>query len=136
MNSQHQEKAAAGIREFFQSAHKVIGDSWEEVMVESSRRVSAPIAVRMLDQIGLNAQTSSPFKLIDNGCGVGVVASELHALVKPEVLRQSTVLCGDFADQMVGLVQKRISQGGWVNTSAQRIDAQVSMASDQELGSR
>lgn len=110
---------------FFNNLQGAIGNSWEDVLLDNARRVSAPLATRMLDQIGLNTETSEPFKLFDSGCGAGVVASEVHRLIKPEVLQKSSILCGDYSEQVIGLVQKRIDQEGWVNTQAKKVDAQV-----------
>jgi len=92
----------------------------------NAERISAPLVVRMLKQIGLTADTNQPFRLVDNGCGAGVVAAELQRLIRPEVMKESSVLCGDFPESMVELVQERIKGEGWVNTRAERIDAQVS----------
>ena len=122
MNTQ---KAAAEMGKMFRNVTTAVGDSWENIFLDNARRVSGPLAVRMLNNIGLNEQTTTPFKLFDSGCGAGVVAAELHHMVKPEVLQQSSILSGDFTQTMVDLTQKRIKQEGWINTEVRNIDGQV-----------
>jgi ubiquinone/menaquinone biosynthesis C-methylase UbiE len=100
-------------------------------MLDSAKHVSAPIAIRMLDHVGLNKDTSTPFKLIDCACGAGVVASEVQSMIKPDVLQQSSILACDFSEQMVGITQRRIAREGWVNTEAKQIDAQVYLLLNQ-----
>lgn len=121
--------AAQGAKEldkFFRDISGVIGNSWEAILLDNAHRVSTPLVTQMLNQISLNETAAKPFKLFDNGCGAGVVAAELQRRIKSEVLQQSTILCGDFSQQVIGLVQKRIKEEGWVNTEANTIDAQVS----------
>ncbi|KAK3687430.1 S-adenosyl-L-methionine-dependent methyltransferase [Podospora appendiculata] len=114
-------KAAEGLHKLFATS---IGDPMKAMLLDNARRVCAPLASRMLTQIGLDSESATPFKLFDNACGPGVVAAELQRLVRPEVLQQSSILCGDFSDQLVGLVKERIVGEGWVNTEANQIDAQ------------
>ncbi|KAK5657642.1 hypothetical protein OQA88_2714 [Cercophora sp. LCS_1] len=109
---------------FYNNLSGMIGASWEDVLLDNARRVSAPLAIRMLDQIGLNSATSTPFKLFDSGCGAGVVAAEVHRVVQPSVLAKSSVLCGDYSEQVIGLVKKRIEGEGWIGTEARKVDAQ------------
>lgn len=122
------EKGSAELQKLFSGyiLKAAAGDKWPTPLLENAERVSAPLVVRMLEQIGLTADTTQPFRLVDNGCGVGVTAGELQRLIKPEVMKESSVLCGDFPEMMVGLVKERIESEGWVNTTAERIDAQSS----------
>ncbi|KAK0620148.1 S-adenosyl-L-methionine-dependent methyltransferase [Immersiella caudata] len=117
-------KGAKELNKFFQNLYSAIGTSWEDVLLDNAQRVSVPLVTQMLNQIGLNEDTSKPFKLLDNGCGAGVVASELQRRIKPEVLQQSSILCGDFSQQVIGFVQKRINEERWTNTEASTVDAQ------------
>lgn len=115
------------LQKMFGNTKAAIGDSWKTTLLVNAERVSTPLVVRMLDQIGLNANTTQPFRLVDNGCGAGVVAAQLQRMIRPEVMKESNVLCGDFPEAMVELVKERIESEGWVNTRAERIDAQVSV---------
>ncbi|KAK4448443.1 putative methylase [Podospora aff. communis PSN243] len=117
-------KGAKELNKLFQNLSSTIGTSWEDVLLDNARRVSVPLVTQMLNQIGLNENASKPFKLFDNGCGAGVVASELQRRIKPEALHQSSILCGDFSQPAIGLVQKRITEEGWKNTEANVVDAQ------------
>ncbi|KAH8880261.1 methyltransferase-like protein [Thozetella sp. PMI_491] len=87
-------------------------------------KISGPLADRMLTQAGLDSTTTIPFQLLDNGCGVGIVAAALHRHIQPEVLKQSSILCGDITQDMADKVNRTAEQQGWVNTQARVIDAQ------------
>lgn len=114
------------LQKMFGNTKAAIGDSWKTTLLVNAERVSTPLVVRMLGQIGLDENTTKPFRLVDNGCGSGVVAANLQRLIRPDVMKESSVLCGDFPETMVELVKERIESEGWVNTTAERIDAQVS----------
>lgn len=104
-------------------------DEREAFLLASLDQISAPLAARMLAQAGLDGRsTTEPFALLDNGCGLGVVAPLLQRTIRPDVLRASTVVCGDYAEKLVEIVQRRIAREGWVSTEARVIDAQVSMS--------
>ena len=119
-------KGSEELQKLFANTKAAMGNSWQESLLINAQRVSAPLVVRMLGQIGLDENTTEPFCLVDNGCGAGVVAAELQRLIQPDVLKESSVLCGDLPETMVGLVQQRIENEGWVNTRAKTVDAQVS----------
>ncbi|KAL1842325.1 hypothetical protein VTJ49DRAFT_5493 [Mycothermus thermophilus] len=106
------------------SSKKTADNAWEETWIENSRRVSTPLAAQMLEQMGISASTTAPFRLLENACGAGVVAPFLQRIIQPDVLRQSSIVCGDFSDKMVGLAEGRIQREGWINTKALRVDAQ------------
>ncbi|KAK4125712.1 S-adenosyl-L-methionine-dependent methyltransferase [Parathielavia appendiculata] len=112
------------LQKFYQNAKAAQGGAFEEMLLENARNVSAPMALRMLTQMGFDKNTSTPIKLLENACGAGVVAPMLQQIIKPEVLKQSSILCGDFSEPMVELVKKRIESEGWVNTEAVKVDAQ------------
>ncbi|KAK0721617.1 S-adenosyl-L-methionine-dependent methyltransferase [Lasiosphaeria miniovina] len=112
------------LQRIFKNVPSAFGNSWFETLLDHSRRLSEPLAARMLSQMGLGKATSKPFKLFDNACGSGPVPSELHRLIPPAVLAQSSILCGDFSEQMVQMVQKRAESEAWTNVEAKVIDAQ------------
>ncbi|PSR82867.1 hypothetical protein BD289DRAFT_294128 [Coniella lustricola] len=68
--------------------------------------------------------TIKPFKLLDHGCSLGVVAPVLMETVPREVLRESSVLCADVSEPLVDAVRVRSEEEGWVNTQARVLDAQ------------
>lgn len=103
------------------------GDDWEEFLVETMRSVSSPLARRALAQVGLGAGTTEPYRLLEQGCGLGVVAPLLHETVPREVQQKSSVLCGDFSAPLVEAVKGRMAKQGWVNCEAQVVDATVSV---------
>ena len=98
----------------------------EERKQEFLDTVCVPLATRMLDQIGLCEGATEPFKLLDNGAGLGVVDAEIQKRMDRQVLSRSSIISADFSEPMVGLVKKKIEKEGWLNTEAQVVDAQVS----------
>lgn len=116
---------ATELSKLFQKYHKTGGAvSWEDVLLDNANRVSTPLAQEMLAQMGLSKDTIAPFKMFENACGGGVVAPVLQKMIRPEVLKESSILCGDFSAQAVGIVKRRIEAGGWVNTTAETVDSQ------------
>ena len=113
----------------YRNIKNATGSTWEKTLLDNARNVSTPLAIRMLVQMGLGEDTTAPFKLLENACGAGVVAPLLQQIIKPGILRQSSILCGDFSDQAVDLAKKRIEGEGWVSTKATKVDAQVRPAS-------
>ncbi|KAL2164870.1 hypothetical protein VTH06DRAFT_166 [Thermothelomyces fergusii] len=95
-----------------------------DMFLDNACRVSAPLAARLLKQMGLGEHTRTPFKLFENACGVGVVAPLLQQLIKPDVLKSSSLLCGDFSEQLVEVARQRSESEGWVNTEAKKVDGQ------------
>ncbi|KAH6856164.1 S-adenosyl-L-methionine-dependent methyltransferase [Chaetomium sp. MPI-CAGE-AT-0009] len=115
---------ATELHKFFNNFKTLGGGAWEEAALVNARRVSTPLATRMLDQMGLTEATETPFKVFENACGVGVVAPILHHITKPEVMKQSSILCGDFSEQVIGMAKQAIQRQGWENTEARQVDAQ------------
>lgn len=103
------------------------GDDWQQFLIETMRSISAPLAQRALAQVGLGAGTTEPYRLLEQGCGLGVVAPLLHEAVPRGVQERSSVLCGDFSAPLVEAVKGRIEKEGWVNCDARVVDAQVSI---------
>src|SRR4051794_29461914 len=106
-------KGREELQKLFETAKTAMGNSWQESLLVNAQRVSAPLVIRMLKQIGLDENTTEPFCLVDNGCGAGVVAAELQRLIQPDAIKESSVLCGDLPETMVGLVKQRIENEGW-----------------------
>lgn len=100
-------------------------DEWQSFLIKTMNDVSGPLARNMLDKIGLNASTATPFRLLDHGCGLGVVAPVLMETVPKAVLERSSVLCGDYSEALVQTVRARIEREGWVGCEAKVVDAQV-----------
>lgn len=104
------------------------GEDWQAFLVETMRSISAPLAQKMLSQIGLlpPKTTTEPYRLLEQGCGMGVVAPLLHETLPREVQERSSVVCGDFSGPLVEAVKGRIEREGWVNCEARVVDATVS----------
>ncbi|KUI74009.1 Aklanonic acid methyltransferase DnrC [Cytospora mali] len=102
------------------------GEEWQQFLLDSLKSISTPLAVKMLSQIDLGANTAVPFNLLEQGCGMGVVAPLLNETVPKEILERSSVMCGDVSGPMIDVVKKRIEKEGWINTRAEVVDAQNS----------
>lgn len=99
---------------------------WQHFLIDTMTAISGPLARDMLDCIGLNA-SAEPFRLLDHGCGLGVVAPVLMETVPQAVLEASSVVCGDNSAALVEAVGRRIEREEWVNCEARVVDAQVSV---------
>ncbi|KAB5555035.1 S-adenosyl-L-methionine-dependent methyltransferase [Coniochaeta sp. 2T2.1] len=102
-------------------------------MLEFVATVSAPLASKMLTQIGLDKTRTEGFKLLDNGAGLGVVAAEIHRMVDRDVLAQSKIISGDFSESAVEFVRKLVEKEGWKETEARIVDAQKTGFPDNEF---
>lgn len=118
-------EGASAMQKILESSY---GEDWEQFLIETMRSISAPLAQRALAQVGLGGGTTEPYRLLEQGCGMGVVAPLLHEMVPRGVQEKSSVLCGDFSAPLVEAVKGRIAKEGWVNCEAQVVDAQVSSA--------
>lgn len=117
-------EGASAMQKILESSY---GEDWQQFLIETMRSISAPLAQKALAQVGLGAGTTEPYRLLEQGCGMGVVAPMLHETVPMEVQEKSSVLCGDFSAPLVEAVKGRIAKEGWVNCEAQVVDAQVSV---------
>ncbi len=108
-----------------QDMTKVPGGRAGDKVVKGAMFAAGPGTVKMLEASGLFT-TTSPFTIFDSACGSGLTAAMLNQAVDPEVLKESSILCGDVSEQMVSLVKNRIDDEGWVNTKAEVRDAQRS----------
>lgn len=114
-------------------------EDWQDFLLQTMDAISGPLARHMLDRIGLlgtadDAAPLAPFRLLDHGCGLGIVASTLQKKVPSDVLQSSSIVCGDFSATLVDAVHKRIEKEGWTNCEARVVDAQVSGMRIVELG--
>lgn len=116
------EKRGTELNKFFKNVGSLVGP---EVLLDNSHRVSEKLAARLLDQIGMTRETSTPFKLFDNACGIGATNFEIHRRVKREVLQKSSILLGDFTEGVLAMTEQVAKNEGWVNTTVQRVDGQV-----------
>ncbi|KAM7216247.1 hypothetical protein V8F06_008366 [Rhypophila decipiens] len=121
MSSSTAEKRESELVKVFENIGSIAG---AEVMLNGSRRISEKLVVRMLDQIGLTKETTKRFKLFDNACGIGSTNFEIHRRIRPDVLEQSSILLGDFAEGLIPLTTAVAKEEGWVNTVVKRVDGQ------------
>lgn len=101
-------------------------EDWQRFLIDTMTAISGPLARDMLARIGLDGATAAPFRLLDHGCGLGIVAPVLMETVPRAVLEASSVVCGDNSAALVEVVRGRIEREGWVGCEARVVDAQVS----------
>ena len=116
-------KAGAELNKMLKNVGSLMGP---DVLLDHSHRVSEQLAARMLDQMGLTQEAATPFKLFDNACGIGAVNFEIHRRIQPEIIQQSSILCGDFSEQLIVMTEKVGKDEGWINTEVRQVDGQVS----------
>ncbi|KAI1265689.1 S-adenosyl-L-methionine-dependent methyltransferase [Xylariaceae sp. FL1019] len=97
----------------------------EKFIADSERIMRAPARVLLL-RAGLGAETKKPFRLLDHGCGTGVVAACLQESVDKGVLGDSVMLCADFSESFVKKLNWRAKKMGWQNVAMRVLDAQKS----------
>lgn len=119
-------QSAGPMAPIFRSMDKTIGAHWEETMIEMSRTMMVPLNARLMGQMGLDQHTTEPIAFLDSACGAGPATQELFKAVPREFLEKSEVVCADGSPMMVGLVERRIREEGWVGASARVLDAMVS----------
>ncbi|KAK4139636.1 methyltransferase [Dichotomopilus funicola] len=115
---------AKGFHKLFNNFRTPDGTDIEELFLDHADRVSSPLALAMLAQMGLTENTNTPFTLFENAAGVGVVAHILQRTVKAEVLGKSKIICGDSSEQVLGFATNRSEKEKWVNTEVKKIDAE------------
>lgn len=103
----------------------ILQQTSHEFLLAQLEYSSAPPARNMLRKIGLDETATTPFNLVDLGCGMGVVAPLLNDMVPPEVMGRSKVLCVDNSEALIGSVRKRMAEEGWVGAEARVVDIQV-----------
>lgn len=110
------------------TSNSVDPDAWQQFLITQMTQISMPLARNMLENIGLNSSSTTPFTLLDHGCGLGIVAPVLMETVPPGVVEQSRVVCADLSETLVDTVKHRIEKERWVGCEAKVIDAEVSDA--------
>ncbi|KAF7317250.1 Methyltransf-25 domain-containing protein [Mycena chlorophos] len=92
--------------------------------------ISGAPARAMLVQAGLLPPANPPSGalILDNACGGGVVAWELHTAVGANFEGKNhdmKLICGDLEETMVQKTRDRVAAEGWPNTEAMVVDAQA-----------
>jgi ubiquinone/menaquinone biosynthesis C-methylase UbiE len=63
--------------------------------------------------------------ILDNACGTGLITSLLYEMLGDSEKEKLQIICGDFSEGMVNVVQETINTCGWKGAKAQLVDAQV-----------
>jgi ubiquinone/menaquinone biosynthesis C-methylase UbiE len=113
------------LQKTYNSFSSGIDDEKLEKLVNISDVIMGPPAAMLLARAGIDASRTEPFRLLDNACATGTVGSRLQQIVNVDVLKKSSILCGDIVEPQLDIVRKRVEKYGWVNTEVATIDAQV-----------
>ncbi|KAF0322138.1 hypothetical protein GQ607_010641 [Colletotrichum asianum] len=81
------------------------------------------MASPLLTQMGITNITSQGVHFFDNACSTGVLTQELQSILTNEIVQKSSFLCADKAQNMVGMVKKRVVDEGRTNTKVTNFDA-------------
>ncbi len=88
-------------------------------------RITGPFARCLIRQAEMHQVEETPFVILDNACGTGVVSSQLYETLDKSVTDRMQLTCGDSSEGMIQYVQKMIEDKGWKGAKAQIVDAQV-----------
>ena len=66
-----------------------------------------------------------PIKVLDNGCGDGIIAQLVWDSLDDALKANLELVCGDLSPVMVKFASERIEAGGWSSAKALVIDMQV-----------
>lgn len=113
------------LQKTYNSFSSGIDDEKLEKLVNISDIIMGPPAAMLLARAGIDASRSEPFRLLDNACATGTLGSRLQQIVDVNVLKKSSILCGDIVEPQLDIVKRRIERYEWVNTEVANIDAQV-----------
>ncbi|KAL8904222.1 MAG: hypothetical protein Q9207_003410 [Kuettlingeria erythrocarpa] len=90
--------------------------------------ITGAFAHTLVEKAGLvdsaAAAAEEKLTILDNGCGIGVVAAALHEMLDEGSKKRMELTCGDFAAGMLDGVKERIVKEGWGNTETKLVDAQ------------
>ncbi|GIJ83240.1 hypothetical protein Asppvi_002059 [Aspergillus pseudoviridinutans] len=89
-----------------------------------AEKITPYYAQDLVDLLGLPKTTQRPLVVLDLACATGVIADVLHATLASEALESWKLTCGDISAELASHVKRKISEHGWLNTSARVMDAQ------------
>lgn len=119
--------ATEGLQKAYSSFADALTDEALEKFLTNTDAIMAWPAREILARAGIDASTKEPFKLLDTACGTGPVGSQLQKTVDLNVLKKSSILCGDVNQGFLDICEKRKTRSGWINTKIATVDAQVSI---------
>ncbi|KAJ9284827.1 hypothetical protein DTO021C3_7573 [Paecilomyces variotii] len=101
---------------------------WEDPTFASRYRfaegITGPYAKHLVEQSGIQSIKERPLIILDNACGTGVVADNLHELLDEEAKNNMQLTCADVSEVMLEITKRRIQEEGWKNTETKVVDAQ------------
>lgn len=96
----------------------------EDEFIHASKSIMKDLARPLVDMMINSSDT--PVNFFDCACGPGVLTQEVYKKLTKEALSKSTILCSDFSQGMVDLVNRRIKDENWTSVEAKVLDARVS----------
>ncbi|KAL4949264.1 putative UbiE/COQ5 family methyltransferase [Aspergillus filifer] len=99
-------------------------DSYFASRYKTATMISDLHAEALVEQSGIAKSALRPLVVFDNACGTGAVTSTLYGTLDKEMINTWKLTCGDMSQSMLGYLQTRIVEEGWVNAEARIIDSQ------------
>lgn len=96
----------------------------EDEFIHASKSIMKDLAWPLVDKMIKSSDT--PINFFDCACGPGVLTQELHKKLTKDALSKSTILCSDFSEGMVDLVNRRVKDEYWTSVETKVLDARVS----------
>ncbi|KAL4796713.1 S-adenosyl-L-methionine-dependent methyltransferase [Aspergillus venezuelensis] len=106
------------------SGGEAMQDNYFASRYKTATMISDLHAEALVAQSGITSSELKPLVVFDNACGTGAVTSTLYNTLDKETLNNWKLTCGDMSQSMLGYLQKRIVEEGWVNAEARIIDSQ------------
>lgn len=110
------------------ASNNVINAMWNDVDAMTRNRkvgeqMTTPPALKMIEMSGIK-DARGPIKVLDNGCGDGIVAQLVWDGLNDALKTNLELVCGDLSPVMVKFASERIEAGGWYSAKALVIDMQ------------
>lgn len=84
----------------------------------TAEKTTLPYARDLVKQSGVASAAGEPLTILDQACGIGVVAVALHDAFRNQPGKHWRLTCTDVSDSMIAAIQERIQENGWENTDA------------------
>jgi len=97
---------------------------WKDPKFKFLEMITGPSAQQLIHQAGLFGVTQGPLVVLDNACGSGIVTSLLYQNLDASAKERLGLTCGDVAQEMVAVIQQRITDNNWEGATTRIVDAQ------------
>ncbi|RFU29242.1 hypothetical protein B7463_g7109, partial [Scytalidium lignicola] len=95
-------------------------------LYRAAEKVTGAFAKIMIEQSGVTTTKEQPLVLLDQGSGLGAVATALHEALDKTPEKEWHLTCADISKPMMETLQNKIQTEGWQNTEVIHADMQKS----------